>query len=314
MKKSLKLLISLGFTLSLGLAWFTTAPEEAAIGEVVAYEATTEAVFANAGTEASPQATLDLPEPTIDQTATSVPTMTPTPTEMPTQTPPAPIVSYSILGKVYMGGGLPVAMSIRTVDGKEISSNWAGAIGYQDGDDKDTVFSPYAGTVYSHIDNGFLATWIHSGRLKKADLFAWGLEKFVYMNELGGPLTFPEGQDMMSQLLGARVTLCQATDGSVEPFDDFDHNQPCPGNQLQFNITAAALIERENVDAYEAATGKVIDWLLENDQGSGFDQLASGQTLLLQTCVGKYSDQVSDGTKDYLYNRLILGLSVIEEP
>ncbi|KKU09360.1 MAG: hypothetical protein UX12_C0016G0017, partial [Candidatus Collierbacteria bacterium GW2011_GWC1_45_47] len=26
------------------------------------------------------------------------------------------------------------------------------------------------------------------------------------------------------------------------------------------------------------------------------------------------SDQVSDGTKDYLYNRLILGLSVIEEP
>jgi hypothetical protein len=247
------------------------------------------------------------PTPVPTQTSLPIPTPTATPTPLP------PIFSYSILGEINMEDGSPIAIVIRKGE-MVIKSTWASAVSYRDGDVIEEVFSPYAGTVYSHIDGGFLATWIHSGRLKKADLFAWELEKAVWMNKWGGIVTLAEGHELANQLIGSVVTFCQADGSSFmpEPLSTYDPEAPCPGPTVEFVITAATLIERENVDAYELAVGDVVEWIVDNEVGIGFDQLVPGVSYLLQTCVGKFSDQVSDGTKDYLYNRLVLGLTVRE--
>jgi len=116
--------------------------------------------------------------PTV--TPTDSPTITPTPTATPTATPE--IVNYRIKDIIDLSGGSLTAMAIYRTDGVVIKSTWASAIIYQDGD-SDEVFDPHAGTIYSHDDGGYLATWVHSGELIKGKLFAYDLEKSVWLNE-----------------------------------------------------------------------------------------------------------------------------------
>lgn len=253
----------------------------------------------------APSATPFVPSPTD----TPLPSVTPTP--LPTSTPLPPVFQFSIDSKVDMGSGLPVAMSITRPDGKVISSTWAKAIAYKNGDNEAEVFSPYAGTVYSHLDSSLLATWIHSGRLKRGDLFAWSLEKAVYY-EKGAIVRLSEGHKLAEQLIGSQVILCQSNDpNSPAPLAVFDPNV-CPGNQVRFMVSAVALVEQSHVKGYDGAAGSTVSWLSDNGF-AGFDQLVPGKSWLVQTCVSKYTDQKSKkAIPDYQYNRLVLGLTLVQ--
>ena len=254
--------------------------------------------------------------PTIIPTQTLVPpTATPTPTSTPTMTPTATplVIDYKIKGEIDLGNGLPVAMAIYLTDGRVIKSNWASAISYKDGDDP-MVFDPYAGTIYSHNDGGFLASWIHSGYLKNGnELFGYSLEKEVWLNNASQRLTLEDGKKRTAALIGAKVILCQASaESKVKPFAKYDEKGQCSGKQMEFTVLAASLVEREKADEYESSIGNVVNWMTQNYPDQGFSNLTQRSSYLIQTCVGRYSDQKDDGTIDYIYNRLILGLSLRE--
>lgn len=248
---------------------------------------------------------------------TQTPSKAPTATAQPTTVPPTPtaipdISGYKIRGKVDLDNGSPVTLTIYKKDGEMIVSRWASAISYHDGESPD-VFATDKGTVYSHIENGgYLTTEAHSGALRsKGPLFAYPLEKSVWMNPDGTLMTLDKGKEATASLIGARVVLCQASaEANIAPFASFDPSQPCPGVSMQFTITAAALIERENVDAYKASQGNIIPWLIKNKPGTGFETLKPDTAYLIQSCVGQYNDQISDGTASYVFNRIALGMTL----
>lgn len=252
--------------------------------------------------------------PTVKNTATpqvfelSV-KVTLTPSSVPTATPK--VIDYVFADKVDFSNSWLVAMAITKPDGTVIKTNWASAIAYQDGD-PDDVFDPHKGTIYSYKDSGYVTTWAHSGYLLNgSDLYGYALEKAVWLHKYEEVLTLAEGRYKVSDLIGSSVVICQATpDSGLKAFDEYDHSVPCPGKQIEMVLRAAVLVERENVDSYREASGEIVYWLAANYPGSGFESLDKDDSYLVQICVGKYSDQESDGTINYLYNRLIIGMSL----
>ena len=249
--------------------------------------------------------TIAVPTSTQVPTATTVPTITPTPTATPL------FIDYRLKSTIDLSNGMPLALIIYAQDGKVIASTWAKAIAYKGTDtEADDVFNPHKGTVYSHIDGGFRATWVHSGYLTAGELFGYAVEKYVWLNDSGNLTTFDNGVKKTASLIGSRAVLCQAVT-DIPIFSKYDMGNPCPGKLLEFTITAAALIPREKTDAYEAAIGKVVPWLKENASGAKFELMSDKNGYLIQTCVARYADQKSDGiVADYLYNRLVLGLTL----
>lgn len=301
-------LVALGWVvlggLWLALQW-VEVPEASAMPNGIIVEATNAEVLIVTQTPTPFQVIVE----TDQQTPTPSPTSTPEPT--PTITPR--VIDYRFDGVIDLSSGLPVAMIIYTTDGRVVKSNWAKAIAYADGDDEG-VFAPYAGTVYSHEDGGFVATWIHSGYLKNGNqLFGYPLEKEVWRDEDNQVIDWSEGFQKATDLIGAKVVICQApADSKILPFSNYDEVVGCPGAQLEFVIEAASLVEHEKVESYEASVGSVIEWMKQNYPGQGFELLESRSSYLVQTCVGRYKDQKSDGSSDFVFNRLIIGMTLRE--
>jgi len=243
-------------------------------------------------------------------TATSVATAEATPTKV------ATVNGYSILNRIDMRSGLPYAMSIELSDGQVIGSTWARAIAFNGTDDIDKVFSPFAGTVYSFQDE-ILATWIHSGRIDQGELFAFELEEFIIGN-IYSPRSMEDGLITIDSLLGSRVTICQAENpDDVTLFDNWNATAPCPGQQVVLDLVAAVLIERESVEEFDTHVLGYFSWINEEYPNAGFDQIVRGDGYMVVTCVGQFYDQRrpdGDDTPSYQFNRLVLGMNVVEEP
>ena len=219
-----------------------------------------------------------------------------------------------------MASGLMTAMVVYRPDGVVIKSNFAKAIAYSAGDNSMT-FEPHQGTIYSHNDGGFTATWVHSGGIYyknyQTPLFGYGLEKSVWQDKAGRVTTFENGLAGTEKLIGSKVIICQASsDSKIKIFADYDPKADCPGVTQSFVIKAAALVERELVDEYDASTGKIVPWLIEHKQGNGFESLVATNSYLIQTCIGRYADQkemYDENEKlinEFIYNRLVIAMVV----
>lgn len=116
----------------------------------------------------------------------------------------------------------------------------------------------------------------------------------------------------MRSLIGKTAYLCQGEAGEVSFLSDYDPTKPCSGKMIELEIVAAVLVPHEDLEAYDEAIVEINGWLTKQYPDSGFESLGQENGWILRFCVGKLSDQTSDGTPGYLYNRGILGFVIRE--
>lgn len=260
------------------------------------------------------------PKATSTRTMPVIPTPFLQPTKMPTATvevseptpTPEPVVSNYVFGKqVDLSSGAPVALTIHLSDDRLLLiSNWAGTVSYKDTDDPKTVFAPNKGIIYSYSGD-VTTTWAHSGiNMYGQRYFATNIDLYIRKNEDNKTMSLSEAAARADSLKGLTAVLCQAESGEVEPLSDFDALEECPGKQIEMEIVAVAVIPREIVDEYDSKILDLNQWLMDNYPEAGFDQLSKEDGWLTRFCIGKLSDQISDGTPSYEYNRGVIGFKI----
>lgn len=243
-------------------------------------------------------------QPTKVSPTATVEIIEPTPT-------PEPVVSNYVFGKqIDLSSGAPVALTIHLGDDRLLFSNWAGTVSYKETDDPETVFAPNKGIVYSYLGD-VTTTWTHSGiNMYGQRYFATNIDLYIRKNEDNKTMSLSEAAARADSLKGLTAVLCQTKLGEVQPLSDFDALAECPGKQIEMEIVAAVVIPREVVEEYD---GKILDlnqWLMDNYPEAGFDQLSKENGWLIRFCIGRLSNQVSDGTPSYEYNRGVIGFKI----
>ena len=224
---------------------------------------------------------------------------------------PEPVVSNYVFGKqIDLSSGAPVALTIHLSDDRLLFSNWARTVSYKDTDDSKTVFAPNKGVIYSYLGD-VATTWTHSGiNMYGQRYFATNIDLYIRKNEDNKTVNLSEATARADSLKGLTAVLCQIESGEVEPLSDFDALEECPGKQIEMEIVAVAVIPREMVDEYDSKILDLNQWLMDNYPEAGFDQLSKEDGWLTRFCIGKLSDQVSDGTPSYEYNRGVIGFKI----
>jgi len=212
---------------------------------------------------------------------------------------------------VDLSSGSPVALTIRLADGELLSSNWAGAVSFQEEDNQAIVFQPYQGIIYTYSGD-VMTTWAHSGISKYGQMyFATNFDLFIRKTNEGQKISLIEGVDKLESLKGLSAYLCQDESGKIERLSDFDASVSCSGKQVELEIVAVALVQHDRVDEYTDVVTDLNGWLINNYPEAGFDQLDQGNGWLVRFCIGLFPDQVSDGTESYLYNAGVIGFKVL---
>jgi hypothetical protein len=237
----------------------------------------------------------------------------PTPTEevKPTETPG--VVGFVLGGQIDMSSKAPVALTLEFPDGKLMSTNWAGAVGFSETDNQKTIFVPGNGIIYTYMSD-VLTTWAHSGVMGTQKFFATDYDLFVRKTAEGHILDQSEGEAMAESLKGLRARLCQAPDGKIGYLSDHDPNSVCLGKEIEVELVASAIVPHEMVEEYNTpeVTYTINAWMAENFPGKGFEELDGTNGWLIRYCVGKFADQTLDGTMPgYEYNRGVLGFKIL---
>jgi hypothetical protein len=226
---------------------------------------------------------------------------------------PDPVQKYVLSAVIDLGSGRSTTWSIRLPEGGELPGTWADAIAYADGDDSLPVspFNAHKGTIYSLLGDTTVIR-AHSGRLNFAwNLFASNLDLYLRMDSEGRGLSVAEGESKLQQLIGTAAYLCQS-DISIEPFTVFDPTKGCPGEILELQLVAGAIVTREKVADYDLALLSLRSWMMANYPGHGFEDLDPASGFILITCVQKYADQPSIDGVYPIYNRVALGFRIVE--
>ncbi len=273
------------------------------VSKVTAEEAV--AAVAETDWQNAPLSTVTLqPMPTQQiVTVTASATVQPTPTQM-------PVDGYVLDDVIDLASGKPSALAIRLLDGGLLVSNWAGAVGYSEDDDQETIFLPGKGIVYSYLGDT-LVTQAHSGiSLTGQRYFATNIELYLRKNSSGKTVSLTEAQARADSLKGSTAYLCQLESGEKSFLTDFDGT--CTGKIVELELVAAAIVPHELVGDYNGAVLKMNEWLLGNFPESGFEQLTRENGWMIEFCVSQLSGQTSDETPWYLYNRGVLGFRIRE--
>ena len=237
---------------------------------------------------------------------------TPTPAFTPTPTPKPPLVMNYDLNGIDLSSGNPLVLTINLPSGSQLQTNWAGTIPYSGTDDPEKVFSPAKGVIYSYVGD-VTTTWAHSGRNKYSGqlYFASNLDLYLRTADFGSVVSMAEANARANNLKGATAELCQTAAGTVKLLTDYNEAQ-CPGKVIKLQLVAAAIIPHEMQSGYDSHFMNINDWLTTNFPDAGFDQLNQQNGWLIRFCVGKFADQVSDGTPGYLYNRGVIGFRIVD--
>ncbi len=262
--------------------------------------------------------------PVVEETTPVVETpMTESPVPATTQVvavnPPNPVIEPDLVQKyvlsavIDLGSGRSTTWSIRLPEGGELPGTWAKAISYADGDDNLPVspFNVHEGTIYSLLGDTTVIR-AHSGRLNSNwNLFASNLDLYLRNSSDGTGLYLADGESKMQRLIGTTAYLCQS-DTSIEPFTFFDPTKGCPGEILELQLVAGAIVTRERVAEYDLALLNLKSWMMINYPGHGFEDLDPANGFILITCVQKYLDQPSIDGVYPIYNRVALGFRIVE--
>lgn len=238
-------------------------------------------------------------------------TMEATQTVAPTATAEPKMVDYVLGSTIDLSSKAPVAMTLTLPDGKLMSTNWAGAVGYKETDDQKTIFAPSKGIIYSYLGD-VLTTWAHSGTGVggKPYFFATNLDFYIRKTAENKTVSMPEALVKADSLKGVAVYLCQAPSGSVAYLSDHDANSQCPGSEIEMEITAVAIVPHEKLAEYNLAITNINSWMSSNYPDAGFETLTKDNGWLIRFCIGRFSDQVDDGTPWYSYNAGVIGLKI----
>lgn len=249
----------------------------------------------------------------VTGSATAVQTQVPTKTPVPTPTA-IPMVSGFVLGgKIDLASKAPVALTIQFPNGTLMSTNWAGAVGFNKTDNQETIFVPGNGIIYTYMAD-VLTSWTHSGAIGKQKFFATDFDLYVRKTAEGHILDQSEGEAMANSLKGLKARLCQAPDGKIGYLSDHDPNSVCLGKEIEVEIVASAIVPHDLVEEYNSpkVNYTINSWMIENFPGSGFEELNGTNGWLIRFCVGKFADQTLDGTMPgYEYNRGVIGFKII---
>lgn len=243
-------------------------------------------------------------------------TGTNTPEEtVPTATPTAvPLVVDYVLGeKIDLSSKAPVAMTFQLADGRLMSTNWAGTVSQtvENADDLNSVFAPSEGVIFSYLGD-VLATYAHSGTGVGGSpyYFATNLDFYIRKTAENKTVSLPEALVKAESLKGTTAYLCQAPSGSVAYLSNHDANSQCPGNEIELELVAVAIVPHEMMPEYNLAIYDIGSWMSLYFPDSGFDKLTRDNGWLISFCVGRFSDQADDGTPWYSYNAGVIGLKV----
>lgn len=237
-------------------------------------------------------------------------TMVSTTVVRPTSTSSPQVYSYVLNNLIDLASGEPIGLSIHLPEGQVLLSNWAGAVGYDGTDDQKTIFLPSKGIVYSYLGDT-LVTQAHSGvSISGQSYFASSFEQYIRKNSVGQTASVSEMQKQVDTLRGSLAYLCQLESGEVSFLSDFDGI--CSGRVVELEIVATAVVLHEQVGEYKNAVLRTKDWLERSFPQSGFGELNKQSGWIVTFCVGQLSDQVSDGTPWYLYNRGVIGFVIRE--
>ena len=236
-----------------------------------------------------------------------IPTATATPTAM-------PLVTGYVLGEtVDLSSKAPVAMTFQLADGRLMSTNWAGTVSQtvENADDLNSVFAPSEGVIFSYLGD-VLATYAHSGTGVGGSpyFFATNLDFYIRKTAENKTVSLPEALAKAETLRGITVSLCQAPSGTVAYLADHDANSVCPGEEIELELVAVAVIPHEMMPEYNLAVYDIGSWMSLNFPDSGFDKLTRDNGWLISFCVGRFSDQADDGTPWYSHNAGVIGLKV----
>lgn len=246
--------------------------------------------------------------PTPFQPETPVPT--PTMVE-PTATKAPLVVDYLLADSIDLAAKAPVALTLQLDDGKLMSTNWAGTVPYSDKDDQGSIFAPSNGVIYSYLGD-VLTTWAHSG-IRKVDeqyFFATNWDLYVRKSPENKTLSLAEAEEKADSLKGITAYLCQAEPETIAFLSDHDANSQCPGEEIELEVVALAIVPHEKIPEYDEAIVELNSWLVSNYPDAGFEKLNRDNGWLIRFCIGKFSDQVSDGSPWYLYNAGVIGFRI----
>ncbi len=210
-----------------------------------------------------------------------------------------------------------MAIKIERPDGRVLVSSWAVPFGYRGDVDVDDLFSPYKSSVYSY-EGESLTTWAHSGVIDDKYLFAQSWVANIRFTDEWKTRTIEQANEELAKYMGSVVEVCQMTSFD-EKYLMRNYSGTCEGLTQRFEIVAAVIVMKDDVPQYEASVMTLNSFLAERYPESGFVQYRDlrGESWTISTCVGQFHDQkrpVGDDTKSYLFNRLIFGLRLIEEP
>lgn len=256
----------------------------------------------------------DTPTRLITETTTPIPKVTATPTAallVPTPTIIPPVSGYVLDQEIDLSSGRPVALTIRLSDGSLLSSNWAGTVSYQETDDQGTVFEPENGVIYSYLGD-VTTTWAHSGTTWSGQrFFASNLELYLRKDEETKKIeSMTEVRAKAKSLIGSTAYLCQDGSGEAIPLSDYDALKKCDGKLVEMEVVAFAVVSHEKLAEYDEAILNFRQWLMENYPDAGFDEMSPDNGWIIRFCIGQLSDQASDGSEWYLYNRGVIGFRV----
>ncbi len=258
---------------------------------------------------------VSLPEATAitgDVISPAQPNESQTETLLPTATPMPILVQNYALGKVDLASGKSIAMTINLPDGSLLLSNWAKAVAYN-GNDPKSIFQPTNGVVYSYEDGGVPVTWAHSGMLTASQrLFATNLDLYLRKGLGGSVLPMFQSQALAARLIGTGVVLCQDDSGTIKPMSNFDPAGGCKGQKVTLQLVALTIVPHDLVAEYDTKSMGIIKWMAEKFPGDGYDNLPPQDSWVIRFCIGKLSDQVSDGTPPNLYNRGVIAFRVLK--
>ncbi len=214
--------------------------------------------------------------------------------------------------KTALSSGQPLALIFGLEDGYSVHTNWAAPALYSEKVSTSEVMSFDSGGIETRAsEDGTLVTLVHSGYHYDQKLFAADLVKYFWKKTEKEPRTLAEAQKMVLGMVGMPVWLCQSTDGSIKPLDELSLEDGCP-NQVEFQVSAAAIVVHDQVAGYEANFFGIQSWMAEYEVLSpenslGFDKVEEGGWMI-STCLNQLNDQVGDGSYSYEFNRLVLKL------
>lgn len=196
--------------------------------------------------------------PSPFQPETPVPTVTIEPTAT-----KEPLVSgYELVDLVDLSSLAPVALTIHLVDGKLMSTNWAGTVAYKDTDDQKSIFAPSKGVIYSYLGD-VLTTWAHSGiaEVDNQYFFATNWDLYIRKSPENRTLSLAEAVEKAASLKGITAYLCQDEPNTVAFLSDHDANSKCPGKEIELELVAFAIVPHEKLPEYNKSILDLNSWL-----------------------------------------------------